>query len=193
MTEIDVSPIHQKSGSPSRKNSGVKKPSWNLFVSLPPNNSKTPKRPFISTKVSPTKFPQSVKRGTKTCFFLSPPKSLVSEKKKSKVERKNKFEEKKTKSLISKSPKWSRWFEKIDLFNDFWAHVGAVQKFTLRDHGEELSWTSTWYKKWWEILPKIANPIVSVTVGAKKRRPTKGTSQNKPWKSKATIFWMIFP
>ena len=82
MTEIDVSPIHQKSGSPSRKNSGVKKPSWNLFVSLPPNNSKTPKRPFISTKVSPTKFPQSVKRGTKTCFFFEPSQKFSFRKKK---------------------------------------------------------------------------------------------------------------
>ena len=102
MTEIDVSPIHQKSGSPSRKNSGVKKPSWNLFVSLPPNNSKTPKRPFISTKVSPTKFPQSVKRGTKTCFFLSPPKSLVSEKKKARLKEKTSLKRKRRKAWFPK-------------------------------------------------------------------------------------------
>jgi len=68
MKEIDVSPIHQKSGNFPEKFWGKTKTSRNLFVSLPPNNLKTPKRPFITTKVSP-KFPQSVKRGTKLVFF----------------------------------------------------------------------------------------------------------------------------
>ena len=101
MKEIDVSPIHQKSGNFPEKFWGKTKTSRNLFVSLPPNNLKTPKRPFITTKVSP-KFPQSVKRGTKLAFFELSQK--FSFRKKNKVERKNKFEEKKTKSLISKVP-----------------------------------------------------------------------------------------
>ena len=47
-------------------------------------------------------------------------------------------------------------------------------------------------KKCGEILPKIPTPIVSVTVGDKKRSPTQGTwHENKPWKSNWTIFWMI--